>query len=677
MGVAPVGEDLTGRIPPYTWDADVRIFHLTSQAGEATVEARTAKNELRKMPAAINGDYVAAGATLMINNDGDNYLDAFVSGNQSSATVDSIPDDAQVELAYLYWSGWFANGTTIWGPDACADFSNWTRSSTPGNQTRVPTADGDISGTWNTAPCWDDVDETSPDDGNYMAGTTDSGGYKLFTFSPFTIPAGATVMNLTVYVRAKDVSSGTNNIRPSIKVNGTRYNTTATSVNPSTSFTTYSYAYSSNPNTGSPWTAEDVNGTGTCPLQQFGVYSSDLNPDIQVSMVYAQVNYEEAGWTISSGRFQGHYSGGSDAYRYLTKTVSTDLSAYATGAVYVYWDQYESGTLEATDGLDFQFSADGGSTWSGLITAFRDDLSTSAFSYAIPPTYLTAGFKMRFYLQGFGDSGEYCYIDNIKLTSLMPDTSVVFKINGEQVYLDGDGLATQGAVEVTAGRSSAMPNAEVAGSFSYACRLEVTKLLKAFSDEGAEGNHTGNATYTVGNVNATVNNDWSYAAWSILIIYSSAESYGHQLYLYDVFSYAGEDGNVDFDHDGQPGGTIGGFIVPDPIAAEVDAAKLSCFVGEGDNAYTGDYLRFNGTSLSNAQSPSNNVWNSNSPGLTQAGIDIDTFSISWASGLLEPGDTSAQIDMPTGNDSWNLVYTIISFRSETSTGGAITYLLEL
>jgi len=43
---------------------------------------------------------------------------------------------------------------------------------------------------------------------------------------------------------------------------------------------------------------------------------------------------------------------------------------------------------------------------------------------------------------------------------------------------------------------------------------------------------------------------------------------------------------------------------------------------------------------------------------------------------IELGDTSAQVDLPTKTDSWNLVYIILSFRSETTTGGTITYLIR-
>jgi hypothetical protein len=182
----------------------------------------------------------------------------------------------------------------------------------------------------------------------------------------------------------------------------------------------------------------------------------------------------------------------------------------------------------------------------------------------------------------------------------------------------------------------------------------------------------------VGEVEGDTGDEWSYAAWSLILIYSSPETMGHQIYLYDDFIYSTMDQNVDFDDDGEPGGVIGGFLVPEQIEGEDDdndAVKLTCFVGEGDDYYNYDYLRFNDTALSDGES-TNDVWNSWSVGLTEDGIDIDTFHVTWGSGLLEPGDTSAEVDLPTATDSWNLVYIILSFRSETTAGGTISYLIR-
>lgn len=104
------------------------------------------------------------------------------------------------------------------------------------------------------------------------------------------------------------------------------------------------------------------------------------------------------------------------------------------------------------------------------------------------------------------------------------------------------------------------------------------------------------------------------------------------------------------------------------------AAHLTCFVGEGDENYPDDYISVNLVYLSNSASPSDNVWNSASPGLTQDGIDIDTFEVTYPT--IQPGEMDAEIHLETDVDSWNLVYIILSFYSEVTSGGTVSYLIR-
>jgi len=374
--------------------------------------------------------------------------------------------------------------------------------------------------------------------------------------------------------------------------------------------------------------------------------------------------------------------GSDDTTRYLTLSADLDLSQYAGNSVSLSWDQSEDGYLEGGDRLKFQLSGDGGATWSSYIEAFSDDIGSTpqVYSYTIPNQYLTANFKVRFYLYGFEEYGEYCYLNNIELRAPtgVADPTCYFEVDGTRVYYDSNGDPQADAYqneELTADSSQVIDNASYNNphGYTYSSKKDVTKLVRTFAA-------TGNATYTVGGVDAhwDRNDEWAYAGWSLVIIYTSPSTLGHRLYLYDTFLYCNHNTNLDFDQDGQPGGTIGGFLVPSQISGEGDddeAAKITCFVGEGDDYYNGDYIALNGTKLWDGTDAGslNDVWNGKSLGMSADGVDVDTFSVTWGDNILESGDTQAQIDVGMSQDIWNLVYIILSFRSETTGTGVSIY----
>jgi hypothetical protein len=662
---------------PISWDIDTRLYKIVSVAGDTEVEAYTSRSEMRNMYVSTPGDYVAIGNSLMTDEtypkDG-KYRDYL--WPSSTTTLSGLPDDAYVSHAYLYWSGFFSSGfsTAFWGPDGCTNFNNWDR----GTQTRNPNSDVlPVQGTWSTTPASpatynDKVSDSS--DGTYITGTALASGSarNMFTFPVFSIPSGATIDNLTVYFRARDASSGVNNICASIKINTNYYN--GSSVDPTSSWpaTDYSYSWTTNP-AGGAWTAAAINSA----LTQFGVYSNDLTPNVQVSKVYAVVTY--SCWTISSSQFRG-YGGGttSDAARTLTLKTAQNLSARPPGSTIVEWEQGSSNNLEGEgevnrDRLRFQFWDGVHLQWSEYFTAFTGTLASSSaqeyYYYIIPEAYLTSQFKIRFYLDGFNESNEYCYIDNIALATITgtPDTTADFTIDGYDTHTE----------TVNALVSQLIGNKEK-GQYSYSCWQDVTDLVNAHSDRNAKGQPIGNAVYTVGGVNATPAGstyELAYAGWSLVVIYHSESTAGRQLYLWNYFSYSKGNENLDFDRDGSPGGTIKGFLVPHRIGNESEAAKLTAFVGEGDNIYSGDQLIFNGTALNDGYGTTN-VWNSKSVGMSKDGVDIDTFHVLWDDGILLAGDTQAQIDLPTLTDNFNLIYLILSVRSKTTVGGTTHYVIR-
>ncbi|MGD9117408.1 MAG: hypothetical protein PVJ08_01550 [Dehalococcoidia bacterium] len=555
---------------PYTWDADIRVFHINSVANSeqgTTIDAYAIKSDPRQLVSGVEGDYRAVGNTLMLNLEYDWFgpvRDHLL--NESAATVDDIPANAHVEAAFLYWSAWLIaeeEELTIF-TDSCVNI--WDK--------------------WIPGSDWEDH---------------------------------------------------------------------------------YDY------------------------------------------------------WNGYFFRAHHSYYHGDDD-RELVLKEAIPLSIYESATLsFEYWDD---GRLEYNDCLKYAFSSDGGGTWSGWNEVFCDDTYGGTATEPIPEEYLTADFKMKFRIEGFDGSGgyggtEYCYIDNIEITAeleeeTVADTEVFFEIGGEPVYLAEDingelTIPTQGEGSIFANSWKVVPNEDTPeNDYSYCCKTDVTPLVQEFTDHG-------NEIYTLGGVDGTLDSQWSYAGWSLVIIYSSPETQRHQLYLFDLttgdFRYIAPNGSgISF--------PISGFLVPDPIEGETTAATITCFLGDGDDYYSGDFIAINAPEglegpeipnsyklwdgitlyaewgwpqprMDNTEYSPNNVWNSRSTGFGGEeidGVDIDTFYVPWgdppSDGLLKPGDSSATITLNfAGSDLYtaellNFIYIIIAFRSETVTGGTVSYLIE-
>jgi hypothetical protein len=425
--------------------------------------------------------------------------------------------------------------------------------------------------------------------------------------------------------------------------------------------------------------------------------------------------YTDTSWGIGSNNFRANSNSG----RYLTLSNPVDLHSYylpgTNGSIIISWDQWVGGSPPSGDGLDYAFSADNGSHWSGNFQAFRvPNIGTSATTeiVTVPGEYLSSQFKMRFYLVGFSNASQYCYVDNIKISYMPPDTGVQFKINGTQVCIDAGGNPVVGTQDIIADKVQVSPDTN-GGSlygYSYSGYKDVTALVRTFCGQPVPPatNIPCNARYTVGGVTGTTGDNWSYAGWSLILIYTSPSTKGHQLYLFDRFLYCDHHTDLDYDRNGQPGGKITGFYVPRKVSGEVNAATITAFVGEGDQSWSGDFLSINApdsyashpqdipdsyklwdgvscsasgtdTNQENSAASPNNVWNGQSAGevfTTGGGVDIDTFTVPWSSNILKEGDTSARIDIYTKTDIWNLVYIILSVRSSATTGGLQNFLIR-
>ncbi|MFC2068593.1 hypothetical protein ACFLTP_06255 [Chloroflexota bacterium] len=190
---------------------------------------------------------------------------------------------------------------------------------------------------------------------------------------------------------------------------------------------------------------------------------------------------------------------------------------------------------------------------------------------------------------------------------------------------------------------------------------------------GKPGSQMTNGEYTLGLLGANpfvtaddLDDEWSHAGWSLIVIYSHPDEDAHQLFLYDDLTYVSNyannfpDGYLEFD--------ISGFLAPEDFTG-----ILTCFIGEGDPHYTGEYIELNGYRLPRpgdpyddppGLNPQDNVWNGQSsvPGIDAGegtGLDIDAFTIE--NPVVNEGDTSATLTLDSGIEIWNIIYIFLSF----------------
>ncbi|MFC1637538.1 Ig-like domain-containing protein [Candidatus Margulisiibacteriota bacterium] len=180
-------------------------------------------------------------------------------------------------------------------------------------------------------------------------------GRNLFNFPVFSVPATATITNLSIFYRYYKLLPQACNIRSALLVGGTNYDTVDPGVDPASKTTWYdrTYDYSTNPKSGGAWTADDINGVGVNALQAFGVYSSDASPNLWVSQIYATVTY-----TVPNSAPIGGYT--ADNVIPAAQCVqATDGSGLITISFRVKDADLDPCTLKT-----FQYSTNGGAGWS-------------------------------------------------------------------------------------------------------------------------------------------------------------------------------------------------------------------------------------------------------------------------------------------------------------------------
>ena len=197
-------------------------------------------------------------------------------------------------------------------------------------------------------------------------------------------------------------------------------------------------------------------------------------------------------------------------------------------------------------------------------------------------------------------------------------------------------------------------------SFSYACYADVTDIVTNLG--------TDLGTYTVANVSSAEGETATYnpyngtghsAGWSLFVVYEDPTLPGKSITSFDGFSaisVPGGNPNLDI--------PVSGFRTvpaPAPVRANFAFATL-----EGDSPILGDRLRLNGVSLSTADRPETNFFNSSVTQLDATPVDDrvpnSTNTLGFDTGVMavpNPGNsviandaTSAIVRLETSGDTY-------------------------
>ena len=197
-------------------------------------------------------------------------------------------------------------------------------------------------------------------------------------------------------------------------------------------------------------------------------------------------------------------------------------------------------------------------------------------------------------------------------------------------------------------------------SFSYACYADVTDIVTNLP--------TDLGTYTVANVSSATGRTASFdpyngtgysAGWSLFVVYEDPTLPGKSITSFDGFSaisVAGGNPTLDI--------PITGFRTvpaPTPVRANFAFATL-----EGDSPIQGDRLRLNGVTLSTADRPANNFFNSSVTQLSATPVNNrnpnSTNTLGFDTGVMvvpNPGNTviandatSATVRLETSQDTY-------------------------
>jgi hypothetical protein len=636
-------------VDPYLWWSGDKIYQITSIGEDpatgdtTTLIVYTSKEELKNFGVSMLADYEPTGNTLARTVSDVRYRERVYLATPAQVTV--LPARANVQQLRLYWSGWKNYPWDAW------DLSDAQRSAlVPDNLVDRVSFRVEYSGVVYETTVVADSWQVLPNGTAY-----DEHGWSYACYADVT-------EEIREYYAARGITFGGN--------------------------AKYTVGHA------------DVSGATTAnPLQ--GVWGSSAADVYNVGSAGTILHYDGANWQLmASGTTRDLYAvwGSSPADIYAVGQRGTILHYDGVdddgdGSL---WDTMSSGTTDDLRGVwgdssyiyvvgedgTIRRCAVGSTSWNGMSSGTSRDL------------YGVWGDASYIYVVGSRGTIHRCAVGSTSWNGMSSGTgSTLYSIWGDSSYIyvvGSSGTIRRCAVGSTnwsgmssgtttqlngvwgsawndvfaVGNSGSIRHCDGTGWSSMVGNYPLYEWKEGHSGETIVGGTDHPLTNTTRYGSSSLD-EWAYAAWSLVTIYTSPETKGHQLYIYDTFRYINHYQTIQFD--------ITDFLAPQDVLTDPNAARLTVFVGEGDEIYTGDRLSVNGSYLSGgipyACNPVSDVFNSKSSvvGTSNIGIDLDTFAVAYP--IIRPGDTAAVVKLETNIDIWNVIYVVLSFRSEITSGG--------
>ena len=724
----------SGDNPKLAWSDDIKLYQVESTAtnpttGQSTsVISQTMTNDSIGTYLAYYGDYAATGNAFLRDKTGDDIRETLY--QNSPGAISSIPDSATPRKVMLYWSGWKHDPQDVSGYDnatlqgLAANYHVNEVSLTVQVGTTTWTVPGSV-----TADGWTVVADT-------LSGTPDGWSYSCridITGLVTTHFGSSFVGNATYTVGHADIEAAAPTAQTMQGIWG-RSSSDVFVVGAAGSITHFD---------GTSWSTMTV-PSGTPNL--YGVWGSSTNVFAvggSGSTTAKRLKYDGSSWTSSS-------STRNQALRGVWSSTASDVWAvgdsYRTGSSgsYTYYYTIQHTTNGGTSWTEvnpatgvssyrnlygiwgsnathiFAVGASGtilfgdGSSWASRSAGITSDL-LSVWGTS-NTNVIAVGANGRIYSSTDGTGTSWSAMTGSGTLTTSTLRGVWGTTDGTQMFAVGDGgvilhyisgswhkETTPTVRNLSGAWGSSASDVYAVGETGTVLHYDGSTWSSVFGNYPLYGWVDGHGTETVvgstdfrlgDNAPSSPSSDWNLCsgAWSVITIYTSPVTLAHQMYLYDTFEYCPSNGYLQYD--------LSGFLAPAGIASEDDAVRVTCFVSEGDQAYSPDTIWMNTqnrtsswTRLNNgatgSATDSSNVWNGKSSTAGTAGypadcVDIDTFSVT--KGYVRGADSTASIwagDNPTvttgsgsGMDAWNMVYIVLSFRSDRVGSGLVTYIVK-